>query len=136
MPSIDRQPKRGRGDRGEVTSTVFVMPVFLFMLLVVVQMALSWHAKTMVEAAASDALAATQVDGGSEQAGVDTANGLLAGSTNHLLTELEITVDRRAQTTDVVVRARVTNVVPLVPIYVNAAASGPTERFRPEGDEG
>lgn len=133
MPTRDHDSTRKarcRGDAGEVTSTVFVMPVVLFMIMVVVQMALTWHAKTVVDAAASDALAAAQVDNGSNQAGIDTANNLLAGS-QQLLTDVGITVDRQAETTNVRIQARVTNVVPFAPIYVHATASGPSEHLRP-----
>jgi len=123
--------KRCRGDAGEVTSTVFVMPIVLFMIMVVVQMALTWHAKTVVDAAASDGLASAQVENGTDQAGIDAANNLLAGSSEQLLTDIDITVDRQAETTSVRIQARVTNVVPFAPIYVDATASGPTEHFRP-----
>lgn len=126
--------RRCHGDAGEVASTVFVMPVVLTLVLVVVQVALSWHAKTLVDAAASDALVATQIDGGTEQAGRDAANDLLAGSTRQLLTEVTVNVSRAPDTSSVQVQARVSNVIPLLPVYVHASATGPTERFRSEGE--
>ena len=108
------------------------MPVVLTLILVVVQVALSWHAKTMVDAAASDALVATQVDGGSPDAGRDAAADLLAGSTDQLLSEVDVAVTRTADTSTVRVQARVATVIPFLPVYVHASAAGPTEGFRSE----
>ena len=123
--------RRVRGEAGEVTSTVFVMPIVLTLILVVVQLGLAWHAKTIVNAAASDGLAATQVDGSTSEAGDDAVRNMLAGSTDQLLSDVTVTVDRHGDTSTVHIEARVANVVPLLPIYVHATASGPTERFRP-----
>jgi hypothetical protein len=126
---------RLRGEGGEVTSTVFVLPVVLTLILVVVQLALAWHAKTLVDAAASDGLIATQVDRGSPAAGRDAANRLLSSSTNALLTDVHIDARREATSSQVTIDARVTNVVPLLPIVVHAVAQGPTERFRSDGEQ-
>ena len=127
---------RCQGDAGEVTSTVFVMPVVLTLILVVVQVALAWHAKTMVDAAASDAVVATQIEGGSEQDGRDAAADLLGGSTDQLLSEVEVDVTRTADISTVRVQARVANVIPFIPVIVHATATGPTERFRSEAEGG
>jgi len=110
------------------------MPVFLTLVLVVVQVALAWHAKTIVDAAASDALVATQVEGGSEAAGRDAANDLLEPSSSQLLRQFQISIDRTADVTTVQVQAKVTNVVPLLPVTVRSTASGPNERFRSDRD--
>lgn len=131
-PDAQERSRRCRGDAGEVTSTVFVMPVVLTLILVVVQTALTWHAKTLVDAAASDAVVATQVEGGSEQAGQDAAADLLAGSTDQLLSDVDVEVTRTAETSNVRVQARVANVIPFIPVTVRATATGPTERFRSE----
>lgn len=135
-PDEPRTRLRCRGDAGEVTSTVFVMPVVLTLILVVVQVALAWHAKTMVDAAASDAVLATQVEGGTEQDGRDAAAALLGGSTDQLLSEVDVEVTRSADVATVRVRARVANVIPFIPVIVHATAAGPTERFRSEAEGG
>lgn len=110
------------------------MPVVLTLILVMVQVALTWHAKTIIDAAASDGLIAAQVDGGTEADGQEAATRLLSSSTGQLLTDVSITIDRRPEATSVNVEAKVTNVLPFLPVTVHAVASGPTERFRSESE--
>lgn len=126
---------RCRGDAGEVASTVVLMPVVLFLIMAMVQAALTWHAKTLVDAAASDGLIAVQVDGGTEADGETAVAQLLNPSSQRLLSEVTVHASRSGESSTVNVEARVVNVIPLLPIRVHATATGPTERFRSEAEQ-
>ena len=109
-----------------------LMPVVLVLIMAMVQVALGWHARSVVEAAASDALIVAQADGGTEDDAGLAARSILEGSTDRLLSEVSIEVDRGLDVTTVSIRAHVTSVLPFAPVVVHAEASGPTERFRSE----
>lgn len=130
LGALPPTPRRLSGDRGEVSSTVLMMPVVLTLLLVLVQSSLSWHARSVLEAAASDGLVAAQTDGGNEEAGRQAVSSILSGSDSGLLRAVDVQVERGDELTTVRVEADVVRLLPIVTSRVRAEASGPTERFR------
>jgi len=110
--------------------------VVLIMVLVtlVIQTALVQHARTVVDAAAADGLAAAQTDEGSSYDGEQAAERTLAGSRERLLTDVTITVDRNQNTTTVTVTGTVIRLVPFANPNIRSQVTGITERFRPSTD--
>lgn len=117
------------GERGEVTTVVLLVPVALCLLLIVVQAALVFHARSVVTAAATDAARATQMEGATATEGYAVADQLLADGS--LLSEITVGVTRSGGRATVRIDAHVTSLIPGWTPTVSAHAEGPTEEFRP-----
>lgn len=89
--------------------------------------ALFFHARAVVQAAAQDALSAAQLEGGTEQDGVNAANNALSLSQN--LVNVQVDVDENSSEIRVVVSAEVESIPLSVLAGVSAEAIGPKERF-------
>ena len=118
-------------ERGEITSTTLVFPALLFVILVAVQFALAYHAKTVVTAAAQDGTRSAQAEGASPADGRAVAEAFVAENASRLLDQVVVTVDADRDHVRVEVAGRVATVVPGLNLRVRGAASGPTERFVP-----
>ena len=127
--------RRGGGDeRGEVTTTTLIFPALLFVILLAVQFALAYHAKTVVTAAAQDGARAAQAEGSTGDAGRAVAERFVADNASRLLQQVTVSVDTDDDTVHVQVAGRVTNVVPGLHLNVTGVAHGVTERFRGEDE--
>ena len=122
------------GERGDVTTTTLVFPVVLFTILVVVQFALAYHAKSVATAAAQDAARLIQQEGGTTDSGAARAQAFLDEHGASILDDVSITVDADADQVRVEVRGTVVDLVPGVDLRVSGVADGPRERFRPDGE--
>lgn len=129
-PRPHQPTTRLHGDRGDVTTVAAVTVILLAIFTLTVQVALAWHAKTVVSGATADALQAAQVDGGSEADGLAAAERTLAGSRERLLTDVAVDVERGTDTTTVTIVAHIHRVFPLTSNTITVVATGPTERFR------
>lgn len=129
-------PRRaGVGDEGgEVTTTTLIFPVVLFVILVAVQFALAFHAKSVVTAAAQDGARAAQAEGATGEAGRVEAARFVADNAARLLEEVTVSVDADGDGVHVEVRGEVANVVPGFDLHVTGVADGVTERFRAEDE--
>ena len=112
-----------------MTTAVVLIPVVLMMVMVVIQMALVFHARSVVTAAATDAARAAQAEGGTEGDGQAVANQLVAGSDN-LLTTITIDVNRAGGRVAVTIDADVVSLIPGWTPSVSAHIEGPIEQFR------
>lgn len=119
------------GERGEVTTTVLVMPLFLFMVFGVVQFALAAHAKAVVTAAAQDGARAAQALEAPPGTGETVANEFVATHANTLLNDVSVNVNADGDNVSVEVTGQVTAVVPGITLRVKGVADGPIEKFRP-----
>ncbi|MGP0028940.1 MAG: TadE/TadG family type IV pilus assembly protein [Acidimicrobiales bacterium] len=108
---------------------VVATPLLLLLILSVIQFALYEHASEVAQAAASQALAATRVVGGSSAAGQREALAVLSNVGRDLLIDPEVSVSRDATTAQVIVTGRAEEIIPLIHLAVRANASGPIERF-------
>lgn len=116
-------------DRGEVTSTVVMVPLAMLLFLVAVQVALTLHARSVLSAAAQDYVRAVQTeDPGS---GEDAANAVLAGSTQLFSSRPGIDASIGADVVGVTITGTVMSLVPGWSPEVTGSAEGATERFRP-----
>jgi hypothetical protein len=116
-------------DRGAVTTQlVLVVPALLVVALVVVQVALAWHARHIAQYAAERALAAARVQEGSATAGRERGVRSLAQLGSRVLTSPTVVVRRSATWTVVEVRGAVIPLVPGVHLTATGSASGAVER--------
>lgn len=133
--------RRLRGDDGAATTElVIVAPVLLFMILLIVQLGLYFHAVTVASAAAQEGAHDASLQGASVTDGEATARDLLQDLAPDLLGGVR--VDGRlvdgADSVRMTVSGRVSQVVVIpgvdLSISVNETAETPVERFRPAGD--
>ena len=118
-------------ERAEVTTTVLVMPLLLFMVFGVVQFALAAHAKAVVTAAAQDGARAAQALEAPPGTGEAVANEFVAAHANTLLNDVSVAVSADGSKVHVEVSGEVTAVVPGITLRVRGVADGPIEKFRP-----
>jgi len=138
-PSCER---KWSGDSGySVVETAIAWPVFIAVILLVVQFALLWHGRHVAEAAARDGLEAGRGIDATAATGRDAATGYLRDVAPRLLTDPRVDVTRTATTVRVQVRAHILRVLPGWDLTVSETASGPVETFtafppfRPSGRE-
>ncbi len=120
-------------ERGDVVEAVVLTPLILLLVLLVIQGALIFHARSVVTAAAQDATRAAQVENGTGAAGQAAGGQILAGSANLLINE-SISVNRGVDQVTTTVTAQVTSLVPFWNPTVESVVVGPVERFRPENE--
>jgi Flp pilus assembly protein TadG len=128
----DRDGRRLRGEDGDVTATVILFPVVLLLVMLVVQFALAYHARSVVVGAAQDATRAAQAETGTEARGHAWAEDLTTVYAGGLLHHVAIDVDRGVTQVTTRVSAEVASVVPGVHLHVTGTAAGPVERFIPQ----
>jgi len=119
-------------ERGELTSTVVLVVVAMSLFLLAVQAALTFHARSVLSAAAQDYVRAEQTETGG--GGAQAAAAILAGSDGLFAGSPSIVPHTGPQTVEVTISAQVASLVPGWSPQVTATASGAAERFRPPGD--
>lgn len=124
---------RWSDDRGDVTATVIVVSLASIMVFFVIQVALLFHARSVVSAAAQDGVRAAQVENATSQDAQDAAQQILSGSAA-LLDNESVQVVPSGEFVTVTVTANVTPVVFGLSGPVTASASGVVERFRPQSE--
>ena len=122
---------RGRGEKGSaVTETVLLTPILLFLVMLVIQFGLWFHAQHVASAAAEEGARAARAEAGSADAGRDRAEAFLDQAGPTIITDRTVTATRNADIVTVEVRGRSVNVVPGFTLTIEASASSPVERFR------
>jgi len=118
------------GDGGGASvELVVASPVVLLVLLAVVQFALWSHATHIAQAAASQGLSSSRVQGGSAAAGAASARQVLDQLGSGPLIGTGISSDRGSESASVRVTGTATPVIPFLTLRVYAEATGPIERF-------
>lgn len=97
------------------------------MVLLVVQFGLWLHAEHVVGAAATQALAAARVDGGTAQAGTDQAHVVL-DQLGGGVDIVHVSVARDGDSVEVRIEGRCPQVVPFLAVPVTVRVAGPVER--------
>lgn len=119
-----------RDDRGAVSTQLAVaIPLLMLLILLIAQFALWAHATHFAQAAASQALSAARVQGGTAGTGQAAARSVLTQLGDSVLKDGHAEVTRGPETTTVDVRGTVTQIVPFLALPVRARSAGPTERF-------
>ncbi len=122
---------RARGESGiATTEAVLVTPVLLFLVMLVVQFGLWYHAQHVAQAAAEEGARAARVVQGSTATGQDRAAAFLDQAGPTIITDRSITATRTAEAVTVAIRGRSVKVVPGLSLPVEARATSPIERFR------
>jgi len=127
-----------RGSHGDdgiaTTEAVLVTPVLLFLVMLVVQFGLWFHAQHVAQAAAEEGARAARALQASAGTGHDRAEAFLDQAGPTIIADRSVTSSRTADAVTVAVRGRSVNVVPGFTLPVSASATSPRERFR--GDPG
>ncbi|NKQ55575.1 pilus assembly protein TadE [Amycolatopsis sp. K13G38] len=126
----DRLRRLRRDEQGSVTAElVLAVPALLLLLLVIAQFAVWAHAQHIAQAAASQALSAARVQGGSNAGGHTQADSVLTQLGNGPLRNPQAAVVRGPEQSTVDISGEAATVVPFLHLPVRARAAGPTERF-------
>jgi len=119
-------------DRGAVSAElVIATPLLMLLLLAIVQFALWSHATHIAQAAASEALSAARVSGGSATAGNTEGQRILAQLGSGPLQGGAVNAQRGNTQASVTITGTATSVIPFMTLTVHAEAVGPIEKFTP-----
>jgi Flp pilus assembly protein TadG len=124
-----RNDQRGAG----TVELVIATPLLLLMILLIAQFALYMHATHIAQAAASEALSAARVSGGSTAAGNTEGQRILAQLGSGPLHGTSVDVQRGSTQASVTITGTATSVIPFMAFTVHAEAVGPVEKFTPNG---
>ena len=122
----------GRAERGAATAElVLITPVLLFMVLLVVQFGLWFHASHVASAAAQEGARTARLEGSSAPAGKARAEEFLDAVGSDLVLERTVTAFREPDgVARVEVLGRAIQVVPGFRLPISAESEGPVEEFR------
>jgi Flp pilus assembly protein TadG len=120
-----------RKERGEVTASAVVMiPLVMLMMFAIVQVAIGWHAKSALEAAAEDGLRAAQTSSVDQARGVATQSAQMNA---RFVDDLTVNATPTRAGLMVTVTGKVPGPIPGTRWTITARATGPLELFRPQG---
>lgn len=126
-------PERWGSDRGDIASSILMLPLIMFAVLMVFQIGLIMHGRNVVRAAAQDALRAAQLETATSGNGHQAAQRTLRLAANQF-DVVEVTVEK--SDTEVIVKLTGEINAPLGNIFngFDITVSGPTERFYNEDE--
>jgi Flp pilus assembly protein TadG len=135
---VKRQAQRA-GDHDErgamsLAQVVITAPALLFLLMLIVQFGLMFHARNIAEQAAQEGAAAARRFDGTTAQGREKALQLLTAVGEGTLKNRDVTANRTADTVTVTVTGTVVSVVPGFSLSVSESASGPVEKYVPPVD--
>ena len=123
---------RSGDERGDATTeTVIAVPMLILFILATMQFVLWGHAGAVAKAAAVEGARAARIDGGSSDAGRQTALDFLAQTGPTQVLNPVVTVSADAERARAEVSGKVPQLIPFLNLTVRAVSEGPTERFRP-----
>lgn len=126
---MERHPRHS--ERGSAsTEAVLLTPVLLFLVMLVVQFGLWYHAQHVVQAAAREGVRAARMDASSASAGRSRAVSFLATAGPTIVRQPVVSATRDAEVAVVSVSGHAVNVVPGFSLPVSSTATSPVERFR------
>jgi Flp pilus assembly protein TadG len=118
-------------ERGEATEAVLVTPVLLFLVMLVFQFGLWYHAEHVAQAAAQEGVRTARLEGGSADDGQRRAADFLARAGATIVGDPVVSVTRNDETAVVEIRGQSVAVVPGLRIPIRARSESPVERYRP-----
>jgi len=122
--------RRLRGESGSTTELVVVFPFVMFLLMLVIQFGLWYHASHVAQAAAQEGARAARTV--SADAGRQRAQGFLAGM--GAFDDKRVAASRDAHVARVDVWGRAPSLVPGLTLRIHEHSEGPVERFRAENE--
>lgn len=121
-----------RDDRGEaVTETVLLVPALMFLIMLIIQFGLWYHAQHAVQAAASEGVRAARAETGTGDDGVARAEAFLNDIGPRTVVSPNVKVVVVADQATVEVSGAAPAVVPGLRLPVHASATSSLERFTP-----
>lgn len=134
-----KRQMRGPGDHDErgamsLAQVVITAPALLFLLMLIVQFGLMFHARNIAEQAAQEGAAVARRFDGTQTQGREKALQLLTAVGEGTLKDRDVTASRTADTASVTVTGTVVSVVPGFSLSVSESASGPVEKYVPPVD--
>jgi Flp pilus assembly protein TadG len=117
-------------ERGEATA-VLVTPVLLFLVMLVFQFGLWYHAEHVAQAAAQEGVRTARLEGGSADDGQRRAADFLARAGAKIVGDPVVSVTRNDETAVVEIRGQSVAVVPGLRMPIRARSESPVERYRP-----
>ena len=124
-------PDGAGGERGSAsTEAVLVTPVLLFLVMLVVQFGLWYHAQHVVRAAAQEGVRVARAELGSAESGQEQAKAFLGAAGPRVVGGIEVVAERGSEAATVSVSGEAVAVVPGFTLPVKATATSPVERFR------
>ena len=115
--------------RGEVTTAVLAIPIAMFLVLVVVQAALVFHAQAVLDAAAQEGALTGQGRSGTRLAARTAAQSVIGDSAGSLLSNVHIDIHTTPRNLAVRVRADVKSLIPGYSPTIASTAASPREVF-------
>ena len=117
-----------------MTATVLMVPVVLLAMLLVVQFALAYYARTVIAGAAQDGASAAARQNASTGDGITLTDSLVSDAAGSLLDSHTVIASATGDVVTVEVRGEVVSLLPFFgTITVRAVASAPIEQFEPQG---
>lgn len=117
-----------------LAQVVITAPALLFLLMLIVQFGLMFHARNIAEQAAQEGAAVARRFDGTQTQGREKALQLLTAVGEGTLKDRDVTASRTADTASVTVTGTVVSVVPGFSLSVSGSASGPVEKYVPPVD--
>jgi Flp pilus assembly protein TadG len=114
-----------------LAQVVITAPALLFLLMLIVQFGLMFHARNVAEQAAQEGTAAARHFDGTTTQAREKALQLLATVGDGTLKHRDVTATRTDDTATVTVTGTVVSVVPGFTLSVSESASGPVEKYVP-----
>src|SRR5262245_4666269 len=135
-PMIERWRIRRDREGGDVAlEMVLLAPIIIFMIFVVIQFALWYHARHVVTVAAQEgarvARAANTSAAAAERAGRDRAYAFIDTLGGSIVEDPNVVVNRGVATVTVRVTGTAIHIVPGLRLQVRGQSAGPIERFVP-----
>ena len=117
-------------DRGSATTEVVLLtPVLLFLVMIVIQFGLWYHAQHVAQAAAEQGVQAASAEGSNAVDGQRRAEEFLAHAGPTIVGSPVVVAEREADIAAVTVDGRSVAVIPGLSFTVHATATSPVERF-------
>jgi Flp pilus assembly protein TadG len=112
-----------------VLEVAIVLPIVFFLMMLIAQWAIVWHARSVTEAAAQEGLRTTETYQSTAAAGRADTLTYLDQVAPHSLPNPDVTVTRTDTGATVRVTARVASVIPFGHFTVTESATGPVETY-------
>ncbi|MEU6720739.1 TadE family protein [Nonomuraea sp. NPDC046802] len=117
-------------ERGSATlEAALVYPAILLLVLLTMNTALWFHARTLAMAAAQEGLRAGRSHGSSPSAGQTTAERFIHQAGGSFLTHPKVAVTRDTDTLEISVSGQAITLVPLLTLTVTQVARAPIEKW-------
>ena len=119
-----------RRERGSATlEAALVYPAVLLLVMLTMNTALWYHARTLAMAAAQEGLRAGRAHSASPSAGQATAERFIREAGGSFLTHAKVAITRDASTLEVSVSGQAITLVPLLTLPVTQVARAPIEQW-------